>query len=209
MTAIDSSAPPPAELLGHPAGEDLWVFAYGSLIWNPGFAYLEAHSALLRGFHRKFCIASEHYRGTPERPGLVLGLDRGGTCRGVALRVAAEAAEEVLDYLWRRELLGNVYRPRRVLVDLADRRVPACAFVVDRASSYYRGALTEEEAAAVIVASEGSNGTNWEYLAHTHAHLVDLGIVDPKLKSLVGRVRRMLFEESKQGNPSNYPASRT
>ena len=88
---------------------DLWIFGYGSLMWNPGFAHCGAEPALLRGWHRSFCVYSHRYRGTPERPGLVLGLDRGGACRGVALRIPADAARDAVGYLWEREMIGGVY----------------------------------------------------------------------------------------------------
>ena len=104
---------------------DIWIFAYGSLMWNPGFAHAERQPALLHGWHRSFCVYSHRYRGTPDRPGLVLGLDRGGSCRGVAYRVAQEKARDTLAYLWDREMVLGVYRPRLVYPRCgADR--PAC-----------------------------------------------------------------------------------
>src|SRR5262245_52232481 len=94
-----------------PPGEDFWVFAYGSLMWNRGFRYLESRPALVRGYHRAFCVYSVHYRGTPARPGLVLGLDRGGSCRGRAYKVAAVDGKSVTDYLHEREMITSIYEP--------------------------------------------------------------------------------------------------
>ena len=98
--------------LSPPPGEDFWVFAYGSLMWNPGFPFLESHPALVRGYHRSFCVESTHYRGTKEKPGLVLGLDRGGACRGRAYKVCRTQGKTVSDYLHEREMLSGIYEPR-------------------------------------------------------------------------------------------------
>ena len=103
-------------------GSDLWVFGYGSLMWNPGFPFAERHAATLPGYHRSFCVASHRYRGTPERPGLVLGLDRGGSCRGIVFRVAAADVPVALDYLWEREMDNRVYLPKLLQVRLRGRR---------------------------------------------------------------------------------------
>ena len=123
--------PPPHD------GRDLWIFAYGSLMWDPGFPFEEARPALLRGYHRSFCLYSHRYRGTPDKPGLVLGLDAGGACRGIAYRVTARNAQRVLAYLWRREMPMRVYACREVKVQLAGRSVLARAFVVRRDHPQY------------------------------------------------------------------------
>ena len=176
-----NAAPDPGPLLD--AGGALWVFGYGSLIWKPGFDFASAHPALLRGFHRRFCIRSHRYRGTPEAPGLVLGLDRGGACRGVAFRVAPEAAGATLAYLEEREMSGGVYQRRVLPVRLLDgggtRR--ALAFVADRAAEAYCGALDPREAAAAIARGHGVMGANREYLLNTVAHLRALGVRDAGL----------------------------
>jgi cation transport protein ChaC len=133
--------------------EPLHIFAYGSLIWRPGFAYEVRHPALLRGFHRRFCLTSRHYRGTAEQPGLVLGLDRGGACRGVAFTVAAEAAEATLAYLDAREnVAGEVVYTRRLLpVRLTEsgRIVQAVTYVADRRHAAYCRPAPEAAAAAI------------------------------------------------------------
>jgi cation transport protein ChaC len=166
----------------------LWVFAYGSLIWRPGFDHSGAHPALLRGFHRSFCLWSHRYRGTPEAPGLVLGLDRGGACRGVAFRVPGEGAAEVLRYLDDRELPDGaevVYHRKVLPVRLLDRPagtvVPAIAYVANRACRLYAPALAPEQAAAAIARGVGQMGANRDYLLNTVRHLREMGVRDAGL----------------------------
>jgi len=165
-------------------GADLWVFAYGSLMWDPGFPYLASEPGLLRGYHRRCCIASTVYRGTPEQPGLVLGLDHGGSCRGLLFRVAAAAAPAVVDYLWAREMVTEVYRPRRLTVVTAGEAWPALAFVVDRAHQQYCAGLCHQEVVTRIRAAAGQRGPNLDYIRHTLAHLRRLGIVDQGIEAL-------------------------
>lgn len=172
-------APPPLDADGR-----LYVFAYGSLIWKPGFPHEAMHPALLRGFHRRFCLWSRLYRGTPECPGLVLGLDRGGACRGVAFQVAGGQAAAVLDYLRDRETPNQdaVYESRLLPVRLLDtgRAVQAVAFVVNRAhASYCRPA--EAAAAATIARGIGQMGPNRDYLLNTVFHLRAMGVRDAAL----------------------------
>lgn len=176
-----------------PHGSDLWVFGYGSLIWDPGFPWTEKHPAVLKGYHRRFCVASHRYRGTPEQPGLVLGLDRGGTCRGVVFRVAAPHVEDTLAYLWDREMISLVYRPRLVPVRMAGgRTVAACTFIVDRAHCQYCGCLDEAAIVERIAACAGERGPNFDYLANTVTHLTDLGMHDDRLADLLSAVRQRL-----------------
>jgi cation transport protein ChaC len=164
----------------------LYVFGYGSLIWRPGFAHVAAVPALLRGFHRRFCLWSHRYRGTPEMPGLVLGLDRGGACRGVAFRVAPADAEQVLAYLDDRELPdgAEMVYDRRVLpvrMQGAAEPVQAVTYVARRGSRHYCDRLTPEAAAAIIARGRGETGSNREYLLNTLAHLGALGLRDAAL----------------------------
>ncbi len=172
--------------------DDIWVFAYGSLMWDPGFAYLKAAPALLRGYHRAFCVYSHVYRGTSKRPGLVLGLDRGGACKGMAFRVAAGKAAAVLAYLDKREKVTDVYDRRIVPVATSAGRVMAHAYVVDRGHDQYAGKLTPERAAALIAQGVGRSGANPEYLENTVRHLDALGITDGPLHRLLALVRRMV-----------------
>lgn len=173
---------PPLAACGH-----LWVFAYGSLIWRPGFAHLGMHRALLRGWHRSFCLWSHRYRGTPEQPGLVLGLDRGGACHGVAFKVAGGAAAEVLRYLDDRELPDGaevVYHRRVVPVRLAEAggaAVSAVTYVVNRGSRNYVPRLAPDRAAATIARGVGQMGANRDYLLNTLNHLSDIGVRDRRL----------------------------
>ena len=129
-------------------GEPVWVFAYGSLMWNPEIAFAEARPGFLHGYHRSFCLYSRDYRGTPERPGLVLGLDRGGSCRGIVYRLPPDRVGETLDRIWAREMTGQVYRMRRVAVRTPQGAVAAHACIVRRASPDYAGRLSLDEVGA-------------------------------------------------------------
>ncbi len=166
----------------------LWVFGYGSLMWNPGFPFMRRAPALLRGYHRRFCIYSHHYRGTPERPGLVLGLARGGACRGVAFEVAPDQARPTLAYLWRREMVSEVYRPALLGVETPEGRVPACTFVARPGHEQYCLLTEPEDMAALICQGHGLMGPNCEYLFNTVRHLDELGIADRALRRLAALV---------------------
>ncbi|MGF1526642.1 MAG: gamma-glutamylcyclotransferase [Candidatus Competibacterales bacterium] len=168
---------------------DLWVFGYGSLLWKPGFAHLEVQPARLHGYHRALCVWSWVHRGTPEWPGLVFGLDLGGACIGRAFRVAAAERDAVVDYLYRREMVTKVYKPRLHRVRLATKaQVTALGFVVDRRHHQYAGRLNAEQAAAVVRVAAGQSGPNPEYVVNTAKHLVELGIRDAYLQEVVARL---------------------
>jgi cation transport protein ChaC len=168
-----------------PDMDEFWVFGYGSLMWNPGFPYLEKAEAHVFGYRRSLCVRSHVHRGTPERPGLVLGLDRGGSCRGMAFRVAEEDKMAVLDYLRARELVTHVYKERVLPVSLLDRRsVRAVGYVVDRAHRQYAGALPVVEAANIVRAAAGKSGPNPVYVINTVAHLRQMGIRDHWLEGV-------------------------
>lgn len=162
---------------------DFWVFGYGSLIWRPGFAHVETKRARLYGFRRSLCVRSYRHRGTEERPGLVLGLDRGGSCVGLAFRVPGALREEVVSYLRERELVTNVYLERTLPVALeSGERVAALAYVVDRSHVQYAGHLDEREAAAIVSGAVGYSGPNEDYVRNTVQHLKGLRINDPWLE---------------------------
>lgn len=162
-----------------------WVFGYGSLIWNPGFSFLNAQLGLLRGAHRSLSIISHHHRGTRDVPGLVFGLTRGGSCRGMAFEVSVAAWAEVRAYLDARELVTAVYRDVWRPVTLADgRRIRALTYVVDESHEQFAGQLSVEEQLAMIRAGVGISGRNVDYVLNTAHHLVQLGIRDRALMRL-------------------------
>ena len=164
------------------ANEDLWVFGYGSLMWRPGFAFRERHLARLHGYHRSLCVFSHVHRGTPEAPGLVLGLDRGGRCRGVAFGVAAADRDATLAYLREREQVTAVYLERHVRVQLDDgRRVPAVTYVADRTHPQYAGRLPPADLLRLVHQGVGISGANPDYVRSTHAQLIEMGVSDPTL----------------------------
>jgi cation transport protein ChaC len=167
---------------------DLWIFAYGSLMWRPGFASEEIVHARLVGWRRSFCIYSRYHRGSSRRPGLVLGLDRGGICEGMAFRVGAAHAGETLRYLREREQVVSVYREAMVPVTLLEaehREVMALTFLVERAHPSYAGALSLAQQAHFIRGAAGRSGNNIDYLASTLEHLAQLGIRERQLERLL------------------------
>jgi cation transport protein ChaC len=170
---------------------DLWLFAYGSLIWNPEFAFLRAAPAVLHGYHRAFCIYSTLYRGTPESPGLVLGLDRGGSCHGVAFLISEAEVGTVLEALWAREMSELVYHPRIVAVEVEGRRVDALTFVADREHRNYAGRLDVQAIASTIAECSGARGPNADYLFNTLRHLHALGIRERQLDLLSRAVQAL------------------
>jgi cation transport protein ChaC len=174
------------------ASEDLWVFGYGSLMWRPGFHFIEKIPARVIGLHRSLCVYSFVHRGTPERPGLVLGLDRGGACRGLAFRVAAPQRAETLAYLRSREQVTKVYREtvRSVLLSgKPERRVDAVCYVVDRGHPQYAGRLSIGEQLQHIRGAHGQSGANPDYVLSTVAALESMGCRDEELHVLAERLK--------------------
>jgi cation transport protein ChaC len=179
------------KLLHDPTG-DLWVFAYGSLMWRPGFDYLERVPARLTGLHRSLCVYSFVHRGTPERPGLVLGLDRGGACRGIAFRIAASRRDATVAYLREREQVTRIYIEalRNVtLLDRDHRTVPALTYLVDRGHPQYAGKLTVEQQLHHIRQAHGKSGANPDYVLATVAELESFGCRDENLHQLAQRLK--------------------
>ncbi|MEE8173024.1 MAG: gamma-glutamylcyclotransferase [Alphaproteobacteria bacterium] len=169
--------------------DEIWVFAYGSLMWRPDFEFVESEPALLRGYHRAFCIYSHIYRGSPENPGLVLGLDSGGSCVGRAFRLGAEAAHEILAAIHAREMIYRVYVARQLPISLMRRtgrpRVAAHTYIADRAGAQYAGKLKREHIIELIRGGRGTAGEARDYLANTVHHLHQLGLPDSHLVNLL------------------------
>jgi cation transport protein ChaC len=188
---------------------DLWIFGYGSLMWRPEVPHLECVAARLKGYHRAFCVASTHHRGTETRPGLVLGLDCGGSCIGMAFRIPEAHRAGTLAYLRARELIYGVYREAHLeatLIEPAHRRVTVIAYVVERAHPSYAGRLPLAAQARMIRAARGISGANLDYLINTVAHLAGLGIREPALERVValaaGPARRGLAAGDNPARPA-------
>lgn len=165
--------------------DGFWVFGYGSLMWRPGFVFEEHQLGRIRGYHRALCVYSHVHRGTPERPGLVLGLDRGGSCKGMVFRVADERAAQTLAYLRAREQVTMVYKEVTLTTMLGDgRRVQALAYAVDRTHPQYAGALDLADLERFVGQGHGVSGANPEYVVNTYEHMAGLGITDVKLAAL-------------------------
>jgi cation transport protein ChaC len=164
-----------------PAGE-LWVFGYASLMWSPGFRYQAKLPGRLHGFHRSLCVYSHRYRGTPERPGLVMGLCRGGSCWGLVFHVGRASARRVLINLWYREMRNRVYVPRYVRVRLrSGRTVSALTFLADVTHPQFAGDLDPQTTARLVAQGRGKRGPNVDYLSATLAHMHEIGVRDPHL----------------------------
>jgi len=167
---------------------DLWVFGYGSLMWRPGFAHVEHARARLTGYSRRFCVESVHHRGSLTRPGLVLGLDRGGVCDGVAYRVPARDTPSVLRYLRAREQVNGVYREALLPVEIAGDlpcTVRAVTYLVERAHPSYAGHLPIKIQARLIRGASGLSGANLDYVINTSRHMAELGIRERQLERLM------------------------
>jgi glutathione-specific gamma-glutamylcyclotransferase len=184
-----------AAMLAAPeAPRAVWVFAYGSLMWNPAFHFVERRVGLVHGFHRRFCLWTHLGRGSPDAPGLMLALEPGGSCRGVVYRIAADAVQSELEIIWLREMLARSYVPRWMPVRTREGTVRAVAFTINRLDERYAGRLPEARVAATIAAASGNLGRCSEYLFNTVAHLEALGIHDRPLTRLRDRVARQCAE---------------
>lgn len=173
--------------------DGLWIFAYGSLMWRPDFPFATRTRARLPGYHRSLCVASNHWRGTPERPGLVLGLDRGGSCVGLVFEVPAQHAAETLAAVRARELVGDVgvYHETFARVLLADgTRRRALTYVADRTHRDYTGPLDRATMLARVRQGAGQGGANADYVRATYAHMLELGLADPDLAWIVAALAR-------------------
>ena len=175
-----------------PDAGDIWVFAYGSLMWRPGFDFLERHNARLIGAHRALCVYSYVHRGTPEKPGLVFGLDRGGACRGIAYRVAGKKREETIEYLRAREQVTMVYREAWRSVWLENdpkQRVQALCYIVDRGHEQYAGRLSITEQVRFVRQGHGRSGPNREYVIDAVESIEALGYRETELHQLAEQLK--------------------
>jgi glutathione-specific gamma-glutamylcyclotransferase len=192
MFAPSSSENPSMNVAFEDLDQDLWVFGYGSLIWRPGFTFVERVPARLFGLHRALCVYSFVHRGTPERPGLVLGLDNGGTCRGLAYRVSADKRAETIAYLRAREQVTNVYRETTrpiLLLGQPERRVTALVYAVDHSHPQYAGRLTLDKQLQHVRQGHGRSGDNRDYVLSTVSALEALGYRDRDLHLLAERLK--------------------
>lgn len=172
----------------------MWVFGYGSLLWNPGFPVARREVATLQGYARSFCMTSIHHRGSVEAPGLVLALDEieGAHCKGLALAVAAGEETQTLDYLRERELISSAYLERDLMVALqSGEEVQAVTYVIDPHHAQYCGGMALEQQAQIIATAVGGRGPNTEYLYNTAEHLSEIGLGDAELEWLMARVRQI------------------
>ena len=172
-----------------PRPRRIWVFAFGSLIWNPAFHFVERRTARIHGFHRQFCLWARAGRGSPERPGLMLSLEPGGSCTGVAYRLAGSAAATELDVLWRREMATMAYRPVWTTAHTARGPEPAIAFSANRGHERYAPGLEDDAVARYLATGAGPMGRCCDYLFDTVAHLRQLGIRDRRLEAIEAKVR--------------------
>ena len=176
---------------------DLWVFGYGSLMWSPEFPFEERRPGLIHGYHRALCISSSRYRGTLKKPGLVMGLCRGGSCWGMAFRVHNRRAKEVLDTLWRREMLGRVYIPKFVPVAVRGaQRVQALAFVADEDHKHFVRELDINGRARMVAQGVGQRGACVDYIRNTLEHMRELGVHDPHLSRILEAAKRLKVRSS-------------
>jgi cation transport protein ChaC len=193
-----------------PPAHDLWLFAYGSLMWRPGIVFEEARRARLTGYRRCFCIYSVHHRGTPERLGMVLGLDRGGVCEGIAYRIAAGRVAETLAYLRARELINGVYREAPVTIELEGEpraEARALTYIVERAHPNYAHRLPLALQARLIRGGKGVSGANLDYLVSTVRHLRALSIREAELERLVVLAGALAWQRSRVQHTSPYAAA--
>jgi cation transport protein ChaC len=192
---MDSIMRAPMELASFRAAlprGDLWVFGYGSLMWAPGFVFSERSVGLLRGYHRALCILSTRYRGTHRRPGLVMGLCRGGSCWGMAFRVPAARVRVALRRLWNREMPRRVYRAKLVPVRVSrGRRVRALAFIADPAHPQFMRELDLRSRAQLVAQGVGERGPCTEYIRATLRHMRELGVGDPHLTRVLETAEAM------------------
>ena len=185
-----------------PKKQPIWVFGYGSLIWNPMLEYVDKQPAIIYGYHRGFYCWSRINRGSPETPGLVLALDHGGSCRGLAYQLSAEKKTQELLILWRREMLGKVYTPKWVRANTAQGVIHAITFVIDRSSAAYTGKLDEDRIVSIAMNASGHYGSCSDYLIDTAESLKQENIQDTKIFRLASE---LLGRRGHSSNSKDYP----
>lgn len=188
------------ETLARNPGGDVWVFAYGSLMWNPAFHYERSVTCRLYGYHRAFCLWTPLGRGTPDNPGLILGLERGGSCNGMAFKLHADKVEEELDVVWTREMPTGSYHPTWVKLTTPEGPVNAIAFVINPDQPRYACRISVDTAASSIATACGFLGSSAEYLENTVAALDQLGVRDRKLHEILERVREIQAAQTKEAS---------
>ena len=177
-------------LASHTRGTDAWVFGYGSLMWNPAFLFSERRVGTIRGWHRRFCLWLSRGRGSPDCPGLMLALDHGGVCRGVAFRIEAAQVRDELLLVWRREMLSGAYLARWVTVATQSGPVQAVTFVANQKHARYSGKLSEAETAERITRASGELGSCLDYFERTVRILRTLQVEDAALERLEAEIER-------------------
>jgi len=198
--AASAKALSPSELLGTlraalepwKLGTPFWIFAYGSLMWNPNFTYDARHVATIRGYHRSFRLWSRINRGTPERPGLVLTLECGGSCRGLVYRIAADRVQEEMQRIWKREMTFGSYNPKWLNCIVGDETIKALCFLVNRACSGYAGQIPQDVVVEAMAHAAGRYGPAYDYLFKTMETLHAHGIRDTRVEQLVSLVRKRM-----------------
>lgn len=189
LTEAERQASLHAAMAALPPGRDIWVFGYGSLIWRPEFDFVERRHTLLHGYHRSLCLWSRVNRGTPERPGLVFGLDTGGSCRGVSFRVSQNEAPEIMEALWRREMPSGAYIPRWLNCRTEEGNILALAFTMNRNTTAYVRGLPQDQLLHIVRTAHGSYGPCIDYVLETADALKRHGIVDKRLFALADTLR--------------------
>ncbi len=185
MNSDDLSASVQQMLKGQNLKEGVWVFGYGSLMWNPDFKLADKRTGIVSGYHRRLCLKSIVYRGTPDYHGLVFGLDKGGSCQGMAYRIATENIQSELQIIWEREMFAETYIPTWVSVKSDWETVSAITFVINQEHEHYLPDLELEEIAERVVKAEGTCGTCHDYVQNTVKSLHQLGLRDPTLEQLL------------------------
>jgi glutathione-specific gamma-glutamylcyclotransferase len=194
ITDEDMRASLDAMLVNWNGTDDVYVFGYGSLIWNPCMEHSGRVAGTVRGYHRRFCLWSNVYRGTPEQPGLVLGLDLGGAVRGMLFRLDASVARHELELLWRREMFGGSYVARWLKAKTEEGDVNAIGFVINHDAKSYAGKLTDEQVVEKLSTCRGRYGSGADYLAQTAGSLRAAGLDDPHLDKLCDMLTARHFE---------------